>query len=182
MGRFRFPYVPSSCQFMSKHVIRYRYGVLKISTRYWIEWARFTCRCRQNDDRTFFCFELFDKFFQACRQFASYSRKIIEYLQFSVQIKIFPKNWWIKLGFNVIFSNKLEIHHSHEVTQHVLRCTWGSTIILFRFTRFATNFSMFSCFASCGLHCWTFCCISWIFCSSFFRNLSASCTWQNDEY
>ena len=31
-------------------------------------------------------------FFRTCRQFASYSKKTIENLQFSVQIKIFPKN------------------------------------------------------------------------------------------
>ena len=30
--------------------------------------------------------------FRACRQFASYSREIIENLQFTVQIEIFPKN------------------------------------------------------------------------------------------
>ena len=32
------------------------------------------------------------EFFRACREFASYSRKIIENLQFAVQIEIFPKN------------------------------------------------------------------------------------------
>ena len=42
---------------------------------------------------TFFYFELLDCFFlRACRQSASYSRKIIENLQFAVQIEIFPKN------------------------------------------------------------------------------------------
>ena len=38
-------------------------------------------------------------------------------------------DWLIKLGFNVTFSNKIEIHHSHEVTQHVLRYTWSNTIV-----------------------------------------------------
>ena len=40
-------------------------------------------------------------------------------------------DWLIKLGFNVIFSNKLEIHHSHEVTQHVFRFTWSNTTEFF---------------------------------------------------
>ena len=142
-------------------------------------------------------------------------------------------DWLIKLGFNVIFSNILEIHHSHEVRQRVFRCTWSNTIILSvhnphgekplkqrakgvahrtRHTwmlfssklthaspilflshgerplvhraegRFTTNFSMFSFLASCGLHCWSLCYISWFFCSSFFRKLSASFTWQRYEY
>ena len=41
---------------------------------------------------TIFCFEPFDCFFfRACQQFASYSRKIIENLEFAAQIEIFPK-------------------------------------------------------------------------------------------
>ena len=39
-------------------------------------------------------------------------------------------DWLIKLGFNVVVSNKLKIHHSHEVIQHTFRCTWSSTITL----------------------------------------------------
>ena len=45
---------------------------------------------------TFSCFELFDWFcFRACRQFASHSRKVIENLQFAVQIEIFHKNTFL---------------------------------------------------------------------------------------
>ena len=40
----------------------------------------------------FFALSFLIDFFRACRQFASYSRKIIENLQFSVQIEIFSKN------------------------------------------------------------------------------------------
>ena len=35
--------------------------------------------------------------FRACRQFASYSRKIIENLQFAVQIEMFHKNTFFAL-------------------------------------------------------------------------------------
>ena len=45
----------------------------------------------------YFCFELFDWFFRACRQFAYHSRKIIENLQFAVQMKIFPQNTFFAL-------------------------------------------------------------------------------------
>ena len=40
-------------------------------------------------------------------------------------------DWLIKLGFNVTFSNKIEIHHSHEVTQHVFCFPWSNTTDLF---------------------------------------------------
>ena len=39
-------------------------------------------------------------------------------------------DWLIKLGFNVTFSNKIEIHHSHKIIQHVFRYTWSNTIVL----------------------------------------------------
>ena len=62
----------------------------------------------------------------------------------------------------MIFSNKLEIHLLHEVTQQVFRCTW-----------ITIYFSMFSSFVSCGLHCWSLCLISWLLCSSFFRKFTS---------
>ena len=40
----------------------------------------------------FFALSFLIDFFRAYRQFASYSRKIIENLQLAVQIEIFPKN------------------------------------------------------------------------------------------
>ena len=44
---------------------------------------------------TFFWFELFDVFFRACRQLASDSMKIIENLQFAVQVEVFPENTFL---------------------------------------------------------------------------------------
>ena len=46
---------------------------------------------------TFFALSFLIDFFQACRQFAIYSRKIIENLQFAVQIEIFSKNTFFAL-------------------------------------------------------------------------------------
>ena len=83
-----------------------------------------------------FCFEIFDWFFRVCRQFVSYSRKIIENLQFAVQVKNLPKNLFCPtttysglcssdhtcmknlflvgfLGLGVIYSEKIEIRRSH---------------------------------------------------------------------
>ena len=55
----------------------------------------------------------------------------------------------IELGFNVIFSNKLEIHHSHEVTRQVFRCTWSNTTILL--VHKSHNKLLYP--LTCSLHC-----------------------------
>ena len=43
----------------------------------------------------FFVLSFLIDFIRVCRQFDSYSRKTIENRQFSVQIKIFPKNTFL---------------------------------------------------------------------------------------
>ena len=45
---------------------------------------------------TFFALSFLIVFFRAYRQFAPRSRKIIENLQFAVQIEIFPKNTFLR--------------------------------------------------------------------------------------
>ena len=56
-------------------------------------------------------------------------------------------DWLIKLGFDVTFSNKIEIHYSHEVARHVFRYTWSNTIGLL----FHKNHNKF--FYALILHC-----------------------------
>ena len=52
------------------------------------------------------------------------------------------------------FSNKLEIHHSHEVTQHVFRFTWSNTINLSVHKTLDKPFYLLI-FTSFGLHRWS---------------------------
>ena len=63
-------------------------------------------------------------------------------------------DWLIRLSFNVIFSNKVEIHHSHEVTQHVFRFTWSHTINLSVHKTLDKRFYLLI-FTSFGLHRWS---------------------------